>query len=156
MTDTFIFFAQGLQCFLQAKWHQHAQQVECCKNSRMRTTVSYQKNPAKNLWFYNHVNDEKTQIRTICKPSSQENLFADEHPPTKKTCPQHILRIHTSLCILCLLPASVTIPAGLKSSSPVLSLLSTNTLCSESHCSRTSDLRFKSSSIPNRIKGLPL
>lgn len=46
----------------------------------------------------------------------KQNLFADEHPPTKKPCPQHIFRIHTSLCILCLLPASVTIPAWLKSS----------------------------------------
>lgn len=38
----------------------------------------------------------------------KQKLSADEHPPTKKPCPQHVLRIHTSLSILCLLPASVT------------------------------------------------
>lgn len=70
----------------------------------------------------------------------KQNLFADEHPPTKKPCPQHIFRIHTSLCILCLLPASVTIPAWLKSSSPVLPLLSTNTLF---RISTFKDFRFK-------------
>lgn len=29
-------------------------------------------------------------------------------------------------------------------------------LCLETHCTSTSDLRFKSSSIPHRIKGFPL
>lgn len=71
---------------------------------------------------------KKHKLELYARLLVKQKLYADEHPP----CSQHILRVHTSLCILCLLPTSVTIPAQLKSSSPVLSLLSTNTLlCSE-------------------------
>lgn len=69
--------------------------------------------------------------------------------PLQKPCPQHIFRIHTILCILCLLPASATFLLGSRAAAR-------SSHCSESHCSRTLGLRFKSSSIPNRIKGLPL
>lgn len=67
---------------------------------------------------------KKHKLELYARLLVKQKPYADEHPP----CPQHVFRIHTSLCILCLLPTSVTIPAQLKSNSPVLSLLSTNTL----------------------------
>lgn len=58
---------------------------------------------------------KKHKLELYARLLVKQKLYADEHPP----CSQHILRVHTSLCILCLLPTSVTIPARLKSSSPV-------------------------------------
>lgn len=130
--------------------------MECYKNSKMKTTVRVTERIQQEPFDFIIMSMmKKHKLELYANLLVKQKLSADEHPPTKNLVLNTSLG-HTSLCILCFLPASVTIPAQLKSSSPMLSLLSTNTLCSESHCSRTSDLRFMSSSIPNRIKGLPL
>lgn len=78
------FFAQDLQLFFTAKLHQHAQQMECCKNSRMKATARVTKRiQQKPFDFIITSTMKKHKLELYAKLPVKQKLFVDEHPPTK-------------------------------------------------------------------------
>lgn len=127
--DRYIYmFCSGLTIFLKEKLHQHAQQTECCKNSRIKTTVRVTKRiQQKTFDFIITSMMKKRKLEPFQDFQSSKNYLRMSIHLQKALSATHLQDAH-KYCIAGLLPASVIISAPLKSSSPVLSLLSTNIL----------------------------
>lgn len=128
--------------------------MECFKSSRMKTILSYWKNLAKKN--YNHGDDEKSRLELHARLLVKHKLSADEHPPIdKKPCPQ----CKTNMSLLCSLPSACKYDSSFSDQEQQSSALTTqykHISCLEPHCTNTFDLRFKSNSIPHRIRSFPL